>query len=107
MTAHTHTERVAGCHRCELGADEAESAMQQEIADLEADVAALSRELRALRSALKSKIIGFESLIRSADGVLADHGVPPPRLSDFAGAFPDLTDGMDSVEYVRQQRDRT
>ena len=41
MTQHTHTERVPGCFRCELGRDEAESSMQFEIEDLEAENARL------------------------------------------------------------------
>lgn len=79
--------------------------LTSEIGRLQADRDALASKLRMVRSALKSKIIGFESLGRGIDGVLADHADPPPSLDSLLGAIPDITGGMDSVDYVRQQRE--
>lgn len=108
MVAHDHRERVPGCYRCELSRDEIIPAMELEIEDLEANVAALSSGLRMLRQDYRSKIVTFESRIRTIDKLLDEHGDDwsPPSVEEMRGAFPDITDGVDSVEFVRQQRAR-
>lgn len=56
MSAHDHTTRVPGCFRCELSADEAESAMAMEIEDLEAENERLREALRQIMDGTTDKI---------------------------------------------------
>ena len=49
MTPHGHAVRVVGCYRCELGADEAMSALTDERDALTAEVTAMRAVVEAAR----------------------------------------------------------
>ena len=56
MADHSHRSRVPGCHRCEVGRDEAEAAMRDEISDLDAEVERLRDDLATARRWLSTLV---------------------------------------------------
>lgn len=83
--------------------------LRNEVAGLKDDREALSTLLRQLRQDYKAKIVAFDSRVRAIDDALSEHGEPLkplPDLDELRGAF-NITDGVDPVEFVRRQRDRT